>query len=130
MIECHKAIQDYDYTKNTKFSTLYTKYLTNSLGSQMKSLNYQKRQVHLLSDSYDGMVENGYDIENDFYFSASEIMSILPSDLTQLEKRYCEIVLTNRVVDDTDIAVILNISNVSVSRMKKKLQKKLNFLAA
>lgn len=130
MINCLKAIQDFDSSRNLKFSTLFTTYLTNDLKSQMKSLNYSCRVLNLTADSYDYITENGYDVEKDCDFTIGEVLADLPSDLTNEERKYCEIVLRNTSVDDTDIAKLLNVSNVSVSRMKKRLQQKLNFLVA
>lgn len=135
MSTCHEAILDYDctnlYFKNgAKFSTLYTKYLSNALSSQMKSLNYNNRVLNIKADRYDIMIDNGFDVEENFDFSATELLSSLPKTLTDIERKYCEIILTNHNVDDTDVAMLLNISNVSVTRMKKKLQEKLNFLVA
>lgn len=132
---CLDAILDYDCTNlyikgSAKFSTLYTKMLSNSLSSQMKSLNYKNRVLNLTADRYDIMIENGFDVEGNFDFSAAELLSSLPETLTENERKYCEIILTNSSVDDTDIALLLNVSNVSITRMKKKLQKKLNFLVA
>ena len=75
-------------------------------------------------------IDNGFDVEENFDFSAAELLSSLPKSLTDTERKYCEIILTNSNVDDTDVAMLLNISNVSVTRMKKKLQEKLHFLAA
>lgn len=135
MATCYEAILDYDctnlYFKNSaKFSTLYTKYLSNSLSSQLKSLNYNNRVLNIKADRYDIMIDNGFDVEENFDFSSSELLSSLPKSLTDAERKYCEIILTNRNVDDTDIAILLNVSNVSITRLKKKLQEKLNFLVA
>jgi DNA-binding NarL/FixJ family response regulator len=108
------------------FSTYFTRTLMNKFREETEALNTQKRKALFYSDSYELMVENGYDLiacaeEDDFIESLHEY------NLTTEELRYCELLLSGWT--NKDISNKMKVSVTTLSNMRKKLKKKLRPLA-
>lgn len=109
------------------FSTYFTTNLMNKFREETQALNTQKRKVLFFSESYDLMVENGYDLvaatceENDIIDTLNEY------DLTEKELQYCSLILCDW--SNSEISKKLGVSVMTLSNMRKKLREKLLPLA-
>jgi len=109
------------------FSTYFTTALMNKFREETEALNTQKRKVLFFSDSYEAMVENGFDLvaatcEDD------EIMDTLTQyKLTEKELQYCSLILNGW--SNSEISKIMEVSIMTLSNMRKKLREKLMPLA-
>lgn len=109
------------------FSTYFTTNLMNKFREETQALNTQKRKVLFFSESYDLMVENGYDLvaatceENDIIDTLNEY------DLTEKELQYCSLILCDW--SNSEISKLLGVSVMTLSNMRKKLREKLMPLA-
>jgi RNA polymerase sigma factor (sigma-70 family) len=109
------------------FNTYFTTTLMNKFREETEALNTQKRKALFFSDSYEVMVENGFDLvaatcEDD------EIMDTLTQyKLTEKELQYCNLIL-NRW-SNSEISKMMGVSIMTLSNMRKKLREKLMPLA-
>jgi RNA polymerase sigma factor (sigma-70 family) len=109
------------------FSTYFTRTLHNKFREETEALNTQKRKALFFSDSYEVMVENGFDLvaatcEDD------EIMDTLTQyKLTKKELQYCSLILNGW--SNSEISKIMGVSVMALSNMRKKLREKLMPLA-
>ncbi len=109
------------------FSTYFTTTLMNKFREETEALNTQKRKVLFFSDSYEAMVENGFDLvaatcEDD------EIMDTLTQyKLTEKELQYCNLILDGW--NNSEISKMMGVSIMTLSNMRKKLREKLMPLA-
>jgi len=99
----------------------------NKFREETEALNTQKRKALFFSDSYEVMVENGFDLvaatcEDD------EIMDTLTQyKLTEKELQYCSLILNGW--SNSEISKMLGVSVMTLSNMRKKLREKLMPLA-
>lgn len=109
------------------FNTYFTTTLMNKFREETEALNTQKRKVLFFSDSYEAMVENGFDLvaatcEDD------EIMDTLTQyKLTEKEFQYCNLILNGW--NNSEISKMMGVSTMTLSNMRKKLREKLRPLA-
>ena len=109
------------------FSTYFTTTLMNKFREETEALNTQKRKALFFSDSYEVMVENGFDLvaatcEDD------EIMDTLTQyKLTEKELQYCGLILNGW--SNSEISKMMGVSVMTLSNMRKKLREKLMPLA-
>jgi RNA polymerase sigma factor (sigma-70 family) len=109
------------------FSTYFTRTLHNKFREETQALNTHKRKAMFFSDSYEVMVENGFDLvaatcEDD------EIMDTLTQyKLTEKELQYCSLILNEW--SNSEISKMMGVSIMTLSNMRKKLREKLMPLA-
>jgi RNA polymerase sigma factor (sigma-70 family) len=109
------------------FSTYFTTTLMNKFREETEALNTQKRKALFFSDSYEVMVENGFDLvaatcEDD------EIMDTLTQyKLTEKELQYCSLILNEW--SNSEISKMMGVSVMTLSNIRKKLREKLMPLA-
>jgi len=124
------CLQTYKQTYKSgqvNFSTYFTTTLMNKFREETEALNTQKRKALFFSDSYEVMVENGFDLvaatcEDD------EIMDTLTQyKLTEKELQYCSLILNGW--SNSEISKMLGVSVMTLSNMRKKLREKLMPLA-
>lgn len=109
-----------------EFSTYFTTVLMNKYREEIQALNTYKRKAVFYSDSYEDMVENGYDIAATC--EEIEIIDILVNySLTERELAYCELVMKS--YSNAEIAKKLEVSIMTLSNMRKVLREKLSPLA-
>lgn len=124
--ELHKSLLAFDLSRGFKVQTLFSTYLRKRLVSETGVKHYQKRKANNSADSYERLledcVEEGQSLNelDDINF----MMSLTDSNLTDVEVRFCKIVLQEKV-NCADIAKRLNISGSMVSYIKKSLRTKL-----
>lgn len=142
--EIHKALMNFDSEKGAAIQTLVTKYVNNRLRAETQSESYQVRKANSESDSYEGLCEvSGIAEETEEDASIAETLSVLDSlEITENERRYCEIILLDRTGEladkdkdrevisttkilDTEIAQIMGITGAGVAYIRKSLAKKL-----
>jgi RNA polymerase sigma factor (sigma-70 family) len=105
------------------FSTYFTRTLHNKFREETQALNTQKRKAIFFSDSYEVMLEDGFDLiactmeEDDFIESLHEY------NLTTKELQYCELILNGWT--NKDISEKMEVSVMTLSNMRKKLRLKL-----
>ena len=109
-----------------RFSTYFTTILMNKFREETEALNTQKRKAIFYSDSYESMVENGYDLvactmEDDMLYSLEEY------NLNARELEYCSLVSSD--FTNAEISAKLGVSVMTLSNMRKKLRVKLMPLA-
>ena len=108
------------------FTTYFTTVLMNKFREETEALNTQKRKAIFFSDSYETMVENGYDlvactIEDDIVYSLEEY------NLSVRELEYCNLIIAD--YSNAEISAKLGVSVMTLSNMRKKLREKLMPLA-
>jgi len=104
------------------FTTYFTTVLMNKFREETEALNTQKRKAIFFSDSYETMVENGYDlvactIEDDIVYSLEEY------NLSVRELEYCNLIIAD--YSNAEISAKLGVSVMTLSNMRKKLREKL-----
>ena len=120
------CLQTYKSGK-ANFSTYFTTTLMNKFREETEALNTQKRKALFFSDSYEVMVENGFDLvaatcEDD------EIMDTLTQyKLTEKELQYCSLILNGW--SNSEISKMMGVNVMTLSNMRKKLREKLMSLA-
>lgn len=108
------------------FTTYFTTVLMNKFREETEALNTQKRKAIFFSDSYETMVENGYDlvactVEEDIVYSLEEY------NLSVRELEYCNLIIAD--YSNAEISAKLGVSVMTLSNMRKKLREKLMPLA-
>lgn len=108
------------------FSTYFTTVLMNKFREETEALNTQKRKALFFSDSYEVMVENGFDlvactVEEDIVYSLEEY------NLSVRELEYCNLIIAD--YSNAEISAKLGVSVMTLSNMRKKLREKLMPLA-
>jgi len=119
------CLQTYNDDK-AAFSTYFSTNLRNKFREETQYLNTQKRKVMFYSESYDVMVENGFDLESPVRVGET-IDNLAPYGLTEKEMVYCDLILKD--FTNAEISKLLGVSVTTLSNMRKKLRKKLMPLA-
>ena len=107
---------------NAAFSTYFFVNLRNRFREETQQLNTQKRKALFYSQSYDAMVENGFDLESPEHISEA-IDNMESYGLTERERLYCDLIL--RDYTNAEISNLLEVSVMTLSNMRKKLRRKL-----
>lgn len=108
------------------FSTYFYTSLMNKFREETQYLNAQKRKVMFYCQSYDEMVENGFDLESPEQMR-DRLDNLASYGLTEREMVYCELILKD--FTNVEISKLLGVSVMTLSNMRKKLRKKLRSLA-
>lgn len=119
------CLQTYNDDK-AAFSTYFSTNLKNKFREETQYLNTQKRKVMFYSDSYDAMVENGFDLESPEQMRETTD-NLASYGLTEREMAYCDLILKD--FTNVEISKQLGVSVMTLSNMRKKLRKKLRSLA-
>ena len=106
-----------------KFSTWYTTVLKNKFREETESLNYDKRKVVFFSESYNRLLESGFDIEDTSFNFNNIVDNINISNLSADEKLFCDLIANYN--SSIDIMEIMNINQNKYYYLKNKLKKKL-----
>ena len=109
------------------FSTYFTTILHNKFREETEALNMQKRKAIFYSDSYELMVENGYDLVACTLEEDEIIYSLQEYNLTAREMEYCNLIIAD--FSNAEISKTLGVSVMMLSNMRKKLREKLMPLA-
>ncbi len=115
------CLQTYNGDK-AAFSTYFYINLTNKFREETQYLNTQKRKVMFYCQSYDEMVENGFDLESPEQMRDT-IDNLASYGLTERERVYCDLILKD--FTNEEISKLLGVSVMTLSNMRKKLRKKL-----
>ena len=127
------ALEKLDFSLQTykigqaNFTTYYTTVLMNKFREETEALNTQKRKAIFFSDSYELMVENGYDLVACTLEEDEIVYSLQEYNLTQREMEYCNLILSD--FNNAEISAKLGVSVMTLSNMRKKLREKLMPLA-
>lgn len=119
------CLQTYDGGK-AAFSTYYYTNLRNKFREETQYLNTQKRKVIFHCQSYDEMVENGFDLESPKQMRDT-IDNLASYGLTEREMAYCDLILKD--FTNAEISKLMGVSVMTLSNMRKKLREKLRPLA-
>lgn len=119
------CLQTYNDDK-AAFSTYFSTNLKNKFREETQYLNTQKRKVMFYSESYDMMVENGFDLESPVQVRET-IDNLASYGLTEKEMIYCDLILKD--FTNIEISKLLGVSVMTLSNMRKKLREKLMPLA-
>lgn len=119
------CLQTYNDDK-AAFSTYFSTNLMNKFREETQYLNTQKRKVMFYSESYDAMVENGFDLESPEQVRET-IDNLTSYGLTEKEMEYCNLILAG--CSNAEISNMLGVSVMTLSNMRKKLREKLMPLA-
>lgn len=109
------------------FVTYYSTVFSNKLREETEALNTQKRKTIFYSESYEQLVETGFEVAVEEFDFLDEMMNLDNYNLTEREKEYCALVMND--TPSMKIAEILGVSQMTVSNMRKKLRIKLAPLA-
>ncbi len=110
-----------------EFSTYFTMVLMNKFREETQALNTHKRKAIFFSDSYEVMVENGFDLIAATCEDDEIIDTLTQYNLTTKELQYCELLLNGWT--NKDISDKMEVSIMTLSNMRKKLREKLMPLA-
>ena len=124
--ELDYALQSYDDKKGVNFQSYFAKVLTNRLRVETLALNTQKRKAIFYSQSYETMVENGFDISDDHDF-IDDMEQINLTGFTDRERKYCELVMKD--YSNQDIAKIWGVSVMTLYHIRQSLRKKISPIA-
>lgn len=105
------------------FSTYFTRTLHNKFREETQALNTHKRKAMFFSDSYEAMLEDGFDLIACTIEEDNFIESLHEYNLTTKELQYCELILNGWT--NKDISEKLEVSVMTLSNMRKKLRLKL-----
>ncbi len=119
------CLQTYNGGK-AAFSTYFYTNLMNKFREETQYLNTQKRKIMFYCQSYDEMVENGFDLESPEQMGDT-IDNLASYGLTEREMAYCDLILKD--FTNAEISQQLGVSVMTLSNMRKKLRKKLRPLA-
>lgn len=112
------CLRTYNSNKDKNFVSYFCTCYKNMLNDIVKGFNYMKRSSIL--ESLDSIVETG--IEDTY-----DVLSmLLPTNLTYKERVYCE--LASQGYDNTYIASYLDVSRMTICKIRKSLKIKLNGL--
>lgn len=124
------AVEKLDYCLETfrsdfngKFITYFCAVLDNKLKEETKALSMQKRKVCLISDSYEQMVEDGFD--EAIYPSADFTIEALDFSeaLTEREIQFCYMLVQQYT--SLEIAEALGVSQMTLTNIRKQLRLKI-----
>lgn len=108
------------YNGGAKFSTYFRTVMSNKFREETQALNTHKRKVIFHSNSYDTMVENGYDIAQE-----TEIKIELEGyGLSEREKKYCMYMMAQET--NQEAAEHLGVSTMALTKMRRRLRRKLS----
>lgn len=117
------CLQTYD-NESALFVTYFTTCLKNKLREETLYLSMQKRKVIHNSESYDMLIEDGFDIT--YEDEEIKIIDLLEDkNLTEREKIYCRLIL--KTYTNMEISEMLNVSRSTVHNIKEKLKEKFFF---
>lgn len=105
---------------SASFTTYFCTLLKNKLREETQALSTHKRKANIQSNSYEEMVEHGFDI-----VSPPEEMLILDECFTEKEKAYCHLITDGWT--NAEIANKLQVSIMTLCNMRKKLRVKLQY---
>ena len=109
------------------FSTYFTRTLHNKFREETQALNTHKRKAMFFSDSYEAMLEDGFDLIACTVEEDNFIESLHEYNLTTKELQYCELLLNGWT--NKDISDKMEVSVMTLSNMRKKLRLKLTPMA-
>lgn len=120
--ELDKSLQLYQ-PGNCSFITFFATMLNNRLRMESEALTTQKRKAFLFSDSYEQLVENGFDVCQEVNSTAELLESLSCFGLTERELAYCNLVIQD--YKNSEIAKMFGVSVMTLSNMRKQLRIKL-----
>lgn len=123
LVELDLALQMFEADNGTKFITYFGTFLKNKFREETQALNTHKRKAVFYSDSYEVLVEQGFDIEAEQDYE-HEVTDMLQSkDLTDRESKYCELLIEGYA--NSEIANVLGVSVMTLCNMRKRIRGKL-----
>lgn len=111
-----QAMQTFDSDKSG-FTTYFYILFKNKLRQETQYLNMQKRKANYVSNSYELMVENGFDIESETSVD-DQLFSI--EELSMREKEYCRLLLLEYT--NAEISKIMGVSLTALSYYRTKIK--------
>ena len=122
-----KCLQTYNADK-AEFLTYFTNNLNFRLREEVSLLNTHKRKSIFNSNSFEIMVENGFELE-DSEISNFETLDILEREVEGNLLKYCKLLMEG--FTNNEIGKILGVSNTTLhnyrNKLKSKLEPSLNF---
>lgn len=133
VISLDKALRTFDINGDYKFMTYAGRVITLQLQWQLNRLNHKGRNEQVFSideftqDTDDELFEDNFVKEDNFDIDLVNLYyDIDNSNLKDVEKQVCKIILTNPRITEREIGEKLNISRMSVHILKVKLREKLS----
>lgn len=120
----YQCLQTYRIDGGAKFTSYFATSFKFRLRAETMALSQQKRKANLIAVSYEGLVEDGFDVGVECLSDVAVIDAINRLALTTNEKKYCMLILEGKY-NNTEIANILGLSVMSLSNMRKRLRIKL-----
>jgi len=120
----YQCLQTYKIDGGAKFTSYFATSFKFRLRTETVALNQHKRKANLTAVSYEGLVEDGFDVGVDCFSDVAIIDAINRLALTTNEQKYCMLVLEG-IHNNAEIAEFLGLSVMSLSNMRKRLRIKL-----
>ncbi|NLA24203.1 MAG: sigma-70 family RNA polymerase sigma factor [Bacteroidales bacterium] len=109
-----------------KFSTYYAKVLINKFREETQALNTHKRKIIFYSDSYEVILEKGFDLIDQKQITDNSLQCLNNFNLTLRELLYCQLLGKNYT--NREISEFLGLSIMTLSNTRKDLREKLSSL--
>lgn len=108
------------------FTTYFSKVLSNKFRQETEALSTHKRKAIFFSRSLEAIIDEGFEFEeisNDIPRLGDIVDSLMDLGLSERELEYCKLLLAD--YKNSEIAVILGVSVMTLSNIRKRLRRKL-----
>ena len=120
LFELDKALLTFNELERAKFTTYITTLLKNRFRTETQALNADKRKAIFNSNSYETMVENGFDLVAE---DLEDLSFLDDLNLNKHLKQYCHLLI--RQYTNKEIAKKLGVSVMTLSNWRRVLREKL-----
>lgn len=116
-----------NYNGQGKLSTMFCTYADRRIYALRQMSAHNNRKANFESDSYQLMVENGYDIEmRECGYSDIEITELLKTiNLTENEEKFCKLIMSDECKNKKEIAELIGVDASSISYFRNSVRAKL-----
>jgi RNA polymerase sigma factor (sigma-70 family) len=125
LIELEKACRNYN--GNNKISTLFWRYAERRIYGLRQSAGYQKRKAHFEADSYEKIIEGGFDFAREQEdFGDTELMIYLGKlGLNEKELAICKMAVSLNMTK-SEMARAIGVTPSTIDYYTKRIRKKMD----
>ena len=115
------------YNGTGKLSTMFSTYADRRIYALRKMSSHNNRKANFEADSYQMMVESGYDIAlYEVSYSDVEISEMLDRlNLTENEDKFCRLIMSNECENKKEIAQRIGVEAPSISYFRNRVRAKM-----
>ena len=125
LIELHKCCLNYNGTG--KLSTMFVTYADRRLYAMRQLSDCNNRKANFMADSYQQMVDNGYDLAftSDEYSNIEASILLDSLNLTANEEKFCRLIMSNECESKKEIASMIGVDPSSISYFRDRVRAKM-----